>query len=135
MKCNQIGQASAVILQIGLTIGAFAAATEIGKAQTVDFRADCLGLTLNNQELGVLGLQSKQRAARKLHAGSDLPPASPPIDPRKSIFITDINIMKKLTFAEVMDQLAEQGGDPRIDKLMLFRQWWDSQTTAPPGSY
>ena len=134
MKSNTIGKARAVTLQIGLTIGVFAAAAEIGMAQTVDFKADLPGLRLNNPELGRLGLQIKLRPPKK-QDGPFPPRPSPEIDPRKSIFITDINIMKKLTFAEVMDQLAKQGGDPRIDKLTLFQQWWDSQTTASEGLF
>jgi hypothetical protein len=56
------------------------------------------------------------------------PPASRPIKlaPRKSIFITDLDILKHFSFAEVMDTLAHDGGGPIVPKEALFQQWWDT---------
>jgi hypothetical protein len=115
----------------GLLGGIVATIPMIASAQTVDFRLNSPGLRLNAPEVGAFGLQiKKQLETTQLRARAQVAVA-PIIDVRKSIFVTDENIMKKLTFAEVMDQLAKQGGDPKTDKLALFQQWWDSEAAAP----
>src|SRR5262249_11918975 len=50
---------------------------------------------------------------------------------RKSIFITDVDTVSKLTFSEVMDQLRKQSNDPTLTPLRLFQQWWDTAAAAP----
>lgn len=115
----------------GLLGGIVATIPMITSAQTVDFRLNSPGLRLNAPEVGAFGLQiKKQLETTQLRARAQVAVA-PIIDVRKSIFVTDENIMKKLAFAEVMNQLAKQGGDPTTDKLALFQQWWDSQAAAP----
>jgi hypothetical protein len=56
------------------------------------------------------------------------PPAPRPVklDARKSIFITDLDILKHFSFAEVMDTLAHDGGAPIVSKEALFQQWWNT---------
>ena len=120
------------LLKTGLITGALACTMNLAAAQVVDFKTNAPGVKLNAPEFGALGRQIKSQA-RNLDYKKPAPPVpgTPALDPRKSIFITDVNIMQKLTFTEVMDQLAKQGGDPRTDKLALFRQWWDSAAKAP----
>ncbi len=57
-----------------------------------------------------------------------------PIDPRLSIFVTDKRTVEQLTFAEVMQQLVDQGGDPKLTKEDLFARWWDSENLTASDS-
>ncbi|MCK1345036.1 hypothetical protein IVB25_16615 [Bradyrhizobium sp. 193] len=100
-------------------------------AQAVDFGLNSPGLRLNAPEVGAFGMQIKKQLEGVRQRSQARVAIAPLMDVRKSIFVTDENIMKKLTFAEVMDQLAKQGGDPKTGKLALFQQWWDSQAVAP----
>ncbi|MCA1373585.1 MULTISPECIES: hypothetical protein [unclassified Bradyrhizobium] len=131
MKSNSNATRSLSLVLAGL-FGAFLAASPtLARAQAVDFKLNSPGFRLNAPEVGAFGLQiKKQLEGRQLRAQPQ-PAIAPIIDVRKSIFVTDENIMEKLTFAEVMDQLAKQGGDPKTDKLALFQQWWDTQAAAP----
>jgi hypothetical protein len=121
-------------LKAGLYVVLFAIVPAV-HAQSFDFRQDTRSLHLNGPEVGAFSEQIRKELGQGLFQAlpkaSAPAPGTPVIDPRKSIFITDENIMKKITFADVMEQLAKQGGDPKTDKLALFKQWWDSQTTAP----
>lgn len=56
--------------------------------------------------------------------GADRPAL--PLDPHLSIFVSDVETVSQITFAEVMDQLVRQSGDAQLDKKTLFHQWWDS---------
>ena len=53
------------------------------------------------------------------------------LDARKSIFVTDLAIMKLFTFEELMKRLASERGPQQVTKDALFQQWWD---TANPAS-
>src|ERR1035438_7796138 len=52
-------------------------------------------------------------------------PKTFPLDERKSIFVTDITILKLFTFDELMERLASESS-PKITKELLFQQWWDT---------
>jgi hypothetical protein len=52
-------------------------------------------------------------------------PKTFPLDERKSIFITDVAILKLFTFDEIMERLASESS-PKIAKEQLFQQWWDT---------
>src|SRR5437773_1391147 len=85
---------------------------------------------LNAPEFGKLGRKFQQqlntiplRPLRTTTAAA----VTATLDPRKSVFITDLDTVAKLTFSDVMEQLAQQSSDPTLTKLALFRQWWDSQ--------
>jgi hypothetical protein len=52
-------------------------------------------------------------------------PKTFPLDERKSIFITDVAILKLFTFDEIMERLASESS-PKITKEQLFQQWWDT---------
>jgi hypothetical protein len=49
-----------------------------------------------------------------------------PLDERKSIFVTDVAILKLFTFDELMEQLASESKHKKVTKEQLFQQWWDS---------
>jgi hypothetical protein len=48
------------------------------------------------------------------------------IDERKSLFVTDVDILKHFTFDELMAKLAKDSGKPKLTKARLFQQWWDT---------
>ena len=48
------------------------------------------------------------------------------LDPRKSIFVTDQEILKLFTFDELMDRLAHDSGSKAVTRDTLFEQWWDT---------
>jgi len=103
-------------------------------AQSVGFETNLPSSRLHAPEFGKLGQEIKNQLwydSTLQPSGLPPVPATPVIDPRKSLFITDENIMRKISFSDVMDQLANQGGDPKTDKRALFKQWWDSQAEAP----
>lgn len=53
------------------------------------------------------------------------------IDERKSLFVTDVEILKHFTFDELMERLVQDSGSRTLTKEKLFQQWWD---TANRGS-
>ena len=50
------------------------------------------------------------------------------LDERLSIIVTDRASTSAITFSEVMQNLAD---DMHVDKLSLFRRWWDTANTIP----
>lgn len=54
-----------------------------------------------------------------------------PIDPRRSLFVTDQRIVSEFRFEEVMATLAAQSPDKQLTKEALFRQWWDTANPSP----
>ena len=52
------------------------------------------------------------------------------LDERLSIIVTDKASTSAITFSEVMDKLAD---DMHVDRLTLFRRWWDTANTVPEG--
>jgi hypothetical protein len=56
-----------------------------------------------------------------------------PIDERKSIFVTDVEILKLFTFEELMDRLVEDSGSHTLTRDTLFQQWWD--TANPKATF
>jgi hypothetical protein len=54
-----------------------------------------------------------------------------PLDERKSIFVTDVEILKLFTFDEVLERLVRDSGSRTLTREQLFQQWWD---TANPKS-
>jgi hypothetical protein len=58
-------------------------------------------------------------------------PAPISIDVRRSLMITDLDILKPFTFRRVMTALAGAGDKPSpAAALDLFHQWWDTQNDA-----
>jgi len=54
-----------------------------------------------------------------------------PVDPRRSLAVTDQAIASRFSFQEVMERLAAQSDIPGLTALQLYREWWDSQRPAP----
>lgn len=48
------------------------------------------------------------------------------LDERKSIFVTDVAILKLFSFDELMDRLASESKPKKVTKEELFQQWWDA---------
>src|SRR5215203_4757592 len=74
-------------------------------AQPVDARINAPEQKLNNPERGGLRLQYQRQGVQPGVAIKPAPPTAPALDPRKSIFVTDVDTVSKLTFFDVMDQL------------------------------
>lgn len=53
-------------------------------------------------------------------------PKTFPLDERKSIFVTDVEILKLFTFDELMERLVRDSGPHKLIKEQLFQQWWDT---------
>ncbi|WP_240359520.1 hypothetical protein [Pyxidicoccus trucidator] len=53
------------------------------------------------------------------------------LDIRRSLAVTEQDIVQNFTLKEVMDQLVAQGGVPGLTSLQLFRQLWDTQNPGP----
>src|SRR5688572_8772599 len=98
--------------------------------QTIDPRINAPPAALNHPERGAFG-QQFQKQQSTAPVAPPAAPAAPALDPRKSIFITDVETVSKLSFFDVMDQLRQQSKDPTLTTLNLFRQWWDTQARAP----
>jgi hypothetical protein len=60
-------------------------------------------------------------------------PRTRPIDPRRSLFVTDLATLRGADFslARTLDLLARQSGAPGLTGLGLFRQLWDTQNPGP----
>ena len=100
-------------------------------AQPVDARINAPEQKLNNPERGGLRLQYERQGAQPGVTIKPGTPTAPALDPRKSIFVTDVDTVSKLTFFDVMDQLRKQSNDPTLTPLRLFQQWWDTAAAAP----
>lgn len=66
-------------------------------------------------------------APREAHAA---PPNRLDIDARRSLAITDIDVLQRFPFERVMNQLANLSGVPGLTGIELFQQWWDTQAPA-----
>ncbi len=58
-------------------------------------------------------------------------PALADIDPRRSLAVTDQEILARFGLERVLDQLVAQSGVPGLTALDLFHQWWDTQNRGP----
>jgi hypothetical protein len=60
-------------------------------------------------------------------------PRTRPIDPRRSLFVTDLATLRAADFslARTLDLLARQVAAPNLTGLDLFRQLWDTQNPGP----
>lgn len=54
------------------------------------------------------------------------------LDERLSIIVTDEASTSAITFSKVMDKLAD---DMHVDKLTLFRRWWDTAKRTPGNPF
>ncbi|XYH93507.1 hypothetical protein ACMHYB_37415 [Sorangium sp. So ce1128] len=79
-------------------------------------------------ELGDLAASETAEAAQQL----TLPF---PIDPRKSLIVTDVNIVSSFSLHQVLQQLINQSGVTGLTSLTLFRQFMDTHRTAATGIF
>ena len=58
--------------------------------------------------------------------------AAPPvtIDSRRSLVVTEVDILSRFPLKRVLDQLVVQSGVTGLTSLDLFHQWWDTQNPA-----
>lgn len=53
------------------------------------------------------------------------------IDPRRSLFVTELDALEPFSLERVMDQLASQTGEAGLTGIALFQQLWDTQNPGP----
>ncbi|WP_438031605.1 hypothetical protein [Sorangium sp. So ce204] len=58
-----------------------------------------------------------------------------PIDPRKSLVVTDVDIVSSFTLQTVLQQLINQSGATGRTPLTLFRQFMDTHRTAATATF
>ncbi len=56
-----------------------------------------------------------------------------PIDPRKSLVVTDTDIVSAFTLKDVMQRFVSQANVPGLTPLLLFRQMFDTYRKAGEG--
>lgn len=66
-----------------------------------------------------------------LDESSSVGATSVTVEARKSLIVTETEILNAFTFKEVMDKLVAQSGVSGLTSLGLYRQWWDTQNTKP----
>jgi hypothetical protein len=57
------------------------------------------------------------------------------LDARRSLAVTDLNILARFPLDRVMNQLASLSGVPGLTGIALFTQWWDTQNAAAGGAF
>ena len=64
-----------------------------------------------------------------------VPMQKPPtkIEPRRSLFVTEKEVLSVFTFSDVMGQLASKS-DSKLTKEKLFNDWWANAGTSPDPS-
>jgi len=55
----------------------------------------------------------------------------PVIDARRSLAVTDVELLKRFPLKRVMDQLASDAKVKGVSGIELFRRWWDTQNPKP----
>jgi hypothetical protein len=53
------------------------------------------------------------------------------VDVRRSLVVTEHQILERFPFQRVLDQLVSQSGVPGLTSVELFHQWWDTQNPWP----
>ena len=82
----------------------------------------------------ILGLPalSQMVTARPIAPGPICVQPVPDIDPRRSLFVTELDVVQNaLSLEEVLGQLARQSGIPGLQAIDLWDQWWDTQNASP----
>jgi hypothetical protein len=58
--------------------------------------------------------------------------SGPAVDPRRSLFVTEIDVVQQaFSLEEVLTKLASDSGVPGLGPDDLWQQWWDTQNLAP----
>ncbi|MCK1604766.1 hypothetical protein IVB02_26020 [Bradyrhizobium sp. 166] len=82
-------------------------------------------VTASHPERGGIDLQFALKDASPDKLAAPAPARPIKIEPRRSLFITEV--LSGLTFAEVIDNLLQDGGANKPSKEALFHQWWQTQ--------
>ena len=53
------------------------------------------------------------------------------VDARRSVFVTELNVLKKFELEDVLANLAGPSITPALGAKALWKQWWDTQNVAP----
>lgn len=53
------------------------------------------------------------------------------IDPRRSLAITDQELLTGFDFGRVMQQIVDTSGEPGLTRDILYGRWWDYLNTSP----
>ena len=70
--------------------------------------------------------------AQSLRATATCPVSPPDIDPRRSLFITDVEVLDQaVSLEDVLTALADDVGHPAFGPGVLWEQLWDTQNTGP----
>ena len=104
------------ILSICLTVGAGQSGAQTPERAISD-NPERRGISLL-QDAEVKRMSVPPSASRLAHKVA--------FDPRKSIFVTDLAIMKLFSFDELMETLVRESGSKTLTKELLFQQWWDT---------
>ncbi|WP_272825960.1 hypothetical protein [Sorangium sp. Soce836] len=65
--------------------------------------------------------------------GADAQALTFPLDPRKSLVVTDTDIVSAFTLQDVLQQLVDQADVPGLTPLQVFRQMFDTYRKADEG--
>jgi hypothetical protein len=57
------------------------------------------------------------------------------LDARRSLAVTELDILERFPLERVMNQLASLSGVPELTGIALFRQWWDTQNSATGAAF
>lgn len=124
---------AALVLIIGLVIGtASGPGAQSGPARGLGASTSALALPDR------LAVASPERRGIAV-VGEASAPCPEPCHPLRSLVATDVEILKRFKFEDVMERLAcppDAGCDPKEARgraLALFRQWWDTQNADGPG--
>ncbi|MED5261074.1 MAG: hypothetical protein VX574_01565 [Myxococcota bacterium] len=58
------------------------------------------------------------------------------VDPSRSLFVTERAVLEHpdmFTLEDLLNEIAEDSGDPTLDALTIWKQWWDTQNEDIPG--
>ena len=82
--------------------------------------------------LSLLAGPALAQSARPLPAGPQCLRPIPDVDPRRSIFVTEVDVVQNaISLEEVLSQLASESGIAGLEPIDLWQQWWDTQNTSP----
>lgn len=56
---------------------------------------------------------------------------APVLDARRSLAVTEVEILSRFSLQRVMDQLARDARVKGLTGISLFQQWWDTQNPGP----
>jgi hypothetical protein len=63
--------------------------------------------------------------------GQICPAALVDVDPRRSVFVTELNVVERFSLEAVLTQLAGPTPPPGSGARTLWEQWWDTQNPNP----